>query len=244
MRITGNTVLITGGATGIGLALAQALVARDNTVIICGRRRDRLEAAQRAQPALQTLVADVSSPPSRADLVAAIGQRFPRTNILVNNAGVQHKIDLREPGDLAKAEEELATNVVAPLYLTAMLLPQLVRNLPAAVVNVTSGLAFAPLAHVPVYCGTKAAMHSITLSLRHQLRETGVRVFEMAPPLVRSELGARHRPPKVNTMAMPAEQCAAEMVAALERDEFDVAIGDAANSRAGREALFAVMNQR
>ncbi|MDQ3281152.1 MAG: SDR family oxidoreductase [Acidobacteriota bacterium] len=243
MQISGNTILITGGATGIGLALAAAL-AEQNEVIVCGRRADRLDEAKRQIPSLHTRVVDVASQSGRTELVQWIESEFPRTNILVNNAGVQHRVDLSSVEELAKGEEEIAINLIAPLYLTALMLPQLRKQTAAAVVNVTSGLAFAPLSYMPVYCATKAALHSISLSLRHQLRDTTVRVFEAIPPLVRSELGATHRPEQLNRIAMPAEEAAALIVSALERDEYELAIGDAANSRARRESLFEVMNSR
>jgi uncharacterized oxidoreductase len=245
MQISGNTILITGGATGIGLALARAFRERGNEVILCGRRADKLATAREEVPNVHVHVADVASAESRAELVAWIEREHPSTNVLVNNAGVQHRIDLRSTDELReKAEEEVAINLLAPLYLTAMLLPQLMRQRAAAVMNVTSGLAFAPLAHMPVYCATKAALHSATMSLRHQLRDTSVRVFEVIPPLVRSELGAYHRPPHMNDIAMTAEAAAADVLRAFEADELELAIGGAADSRAKRESLFDVMNAR
>ncbi len=242
MKISGNTILITGGATGIGLALARALRERDNEVIICGRRAERLDQAKLMVPGLHVRTADVSSSDSREDLARWIASEFPRTNILVNNAGVQHRVDLTDPDELGRARQEVEINFLAPMFLTALMLPQLTRQETAAVVNVSSGLAFAPLAHMPVYCATKAALHSMTLSLRHQLRKSSVRVFEVAPPLVRSELGAAHRPAELNRQGMPAGTAAEEIVRALESDQHELAIGDAANSRAKREALFPLMN--
>ena len=244
MKVTGNTVLITGGATGIGLALARALLERGNEVIICGRRADRLSAARSASPGLRIRVADVSDRASRADLVAWVRDAFPRTNVLVNNAGIHHLIDFRGgPSELAKVDEEIATNLAAPIHLTSMMLPLLASQPAAAIVNVSSGLGFAPLAGMPVYCATKAALHSLTMSLRHQLRETHVKVFEIIPPTVASELGAGHRPSEVNSSAMPAETAAAGIVEALEGDVLEVALGDAEKLRSKRDALFAVMNQ-
>lgn len=186
----------------------------------------------------------MSDAKSRADLVTWIAKDFPHMNVLVNNAGVQHRIDFRGGVDeLQKAEEEIAINFTAPMYLVSMLLPQLQRQPSAAIVNVSSGLAFAPLAHMPVYCATKAAMHSWTMSLRHQLRDTTVRVFEIIPPIVTSELGAYHRPPQMNRTAMPAETAARDTVEALAADEFEYAIGEATNLRAKREAVFPFMNR-
>jgi uncharacterized oxidoreductase len=241
---SGNTVLITGGATGIGLELARGLLRRGNEVIICGRRRERLDAAKSADPALHTRVADVCDRQSLADLVSWVQEAFPRLNVLVNNAGVQHLFRFQpEPSELAKADEEIVTNLVAPIRLTSLLLPLLSGQREAAVVNISSGLGFTPLADVPVYCATKAALHSLTLSLRHQLRATRVRVFEVIPPMVTSELGAAHRPPEANARAMPAEVAAAGILEALDGDVFEVALGEAENLRSRRDALFSMMNK-
>jgi uncharacterized oxidoreductase len=244
MQLTGNTILVTGGATGIGLELARVLAERGNEVIICGRRRERLEKAKEAHPALHIRVADVADRRSREELLAFIERDFPRTNVLVNNAGVQHLVDFRNPEHLRRVEEEVATNLLAPIHLTNMFLPLLQRQAHAAIVNISSGLGFAPLARMPVYCATKAALHSLTMSLRHQLRETSVRVFELIPPIVTSELGSAHRPPEMNRAAMPTDAAVAEMVDALGRDEFEYAVGEAKNLRANREALFEMMNAR
>jgi uncharacterized oxidoreductase len=244
MQVIGNTVLITGGATGIGLALAKALLERGNEVIICGRRPDRLTAARTANPGLRVRVADVSDRASRADLVAWLRDAFPRTNVLVNNAGIQHLVDFRGgAAELVKADEEIATNLAAPMHLTSLMLPMLASQPRAAIVNVSSGLGFAPLAQMPVYCATKAALHSLTMSLRHQLRETHVQVFEVIPPIVASDLGAGHRPAEANKSAMPAETAAAGIVEALEGDVLEVALGEAEKLRSKRDALFAVMNK-
>lgn len=244
MKLSGNTILVTGGATGIGLELARVLAERGNDVVICGRRRARLDEAKAAVPALHVRVCDVADSRSREELFAAIEREFPRLNVLVNNAGVQHLVDFRNPEHLQRAEEEVAINLLAPIHLTNRFLPLLTRNAEPAVVNITSGLAFAPLARMPVYCATKAAMHSVTMSLRHQLRDTNVRVFEIIPPIVTSELGSAHRPAEMNRAAMPTDAAVAEMIDALGRDELEYALGEAKNLRAKGEALFTVMNSR
>ncbi len=244
MKTTGNTVLVTGGATGIGLELARALLRRGNEVIVCGRRRDRLESARSADPALRVREADVADPESRARMVEWIAAEHPRLNMLVNNAGIQHLFTFADGASaLAGVDEEISINLAAPIHLTTLLLPQLAAQPESAVVNVSSGLAFAPLAHMPVYCATKAALHSLTMSLRHQLRDTTVRVFEVIPPIVASELGAAHRPPEANRSAMPAAAAAEAIVAALEADVFEVAFGGAEELRAKQDALFPLMNR-
>ena len=243
MNVSGNTVLITGGATGIGLALAEALLDQGNEVIVCGRRRSRLAAARAHRPALHTRVADVSRASGRSQLVAWMLRRFPTLNVLVNNAGVQRVIDFRHgPRDLTLADEELATNLTAPIHLSAMLIPHLRRRREAAIVNISSGLGFTPLAVVPVYCATKAAVHAFSLSLRHQLRQTRVRVFEVAPPIVPTELsGERDRPDEAE-FTMTPQAVAKGIVAALRRDRYEVALGAAANLHRKRDKLFHVIN--
>lgn len=243
MRVSGNTVLITGGSSGIGLALARSLAALDNQVIICGRRREKLAEAKSMIPALRTKVCDVSKPGSRAALVRWATERFKSLNILVNNAGIQHCVDFSKgPRDLAAASAEVATNLTAPLELSAMLVPHLRRRKESAIVNVTSGLAFTPLASVPVYCATKAALHSLSMSIRHQLQGTSVRLFEVAPPMVATDLGGSRRERELSSWAMSAEEVADGIIDALANDRFEVALGGAAQLRKKRDALFDDMN--
>jgi uncharacterized oxidoreductase len=244
MKTSGNTVLVTGGGSGIGLALAEALALRGNRVVICGRRRDRLRAAQARIPGIRSRVCDVSKARSRQALVDWILAEFKLLNILVNNAGIQRQVDfLKGPRDLGPAAEEVATNLMAPIHLSAQLIQQLRQRKEAAIVNITSGLAYTPLAAVPVYCATKAAVHSWSLSLRYQLRKTSVRVFEIAPPMVATELSGRRRRPEDGESVMSAEDVAARIVQALESDRYEVALGAAANLMSKREALFPAINR-
>ncbi len=244
MKRSGNTVLITGGATGIGLALAEGFLKHGNEVLICGRRRERLLAARSRFPRLHIRVCDVTKPRSRSALVGWATRRFKSLNILVNNAGIQHAVDFaRGPKDLAQAEAEIATNLSAPVQLSALLIPHLRRKKQAAIVNISSGLAFTPLAAVPVYCATKAALHSLSLSMRHQLRGTSVRVFEIAPPMVATELGGRRRSAEEIEYCMSAEEVARSTLDALNRDRYEVALGSAARLFRRRDAMFEDMNQ-
>jgi uncharacterized oxidoreductase len=244
MKTSGNTILITGGGSGIGLALAELLLNRGNMVIICGRRRDRLQAAKKCLPGLNIHACDISKPRARATLITWLMSRFKGLNILVNNAGIQRPIDfLKGRRHLSDTDEEVATNLTAPIHLSALLIPHLRRKKEAAIVNISSGLAFTPLAAVPVYCATKAAIHSLSLCLRHQLRGTSVRVFEVAPPMVATELsGSRHRPDEDEGI-MTAQAVAAGILGALKEDKYEVALGAAAHLKAKREALFPVINQ-
>jgi len=243
MKTSGHTVLITGGGAGIGLALAEALLKSGNQVLICGRRREKLRAARARFPELHVRVCDVARPRSRAALVEWATARFGALNVLVNNAGIQRAVDFsRAPRDLAEAEAEIATNLIAPIALSSLLIPHLRRRRPSAIVNISSGLAFAPLAAVPVYCATKAAMHSWSLSMRHQLRETSIRVFEIAPPMVATDLSGRRRRPEEAGFCMSAGHVARGILDALERDDYEVALGAAVGLRRRREAAFAEMN--
>jgi uncharacterized oxidoreductase len=242
MDTSGNTVLITGGATGIGLALAENLVERGNEVIVCGRRRDKLDAAKAKVPRLHVRACDVTDSRARTSLVKWAMSTFPALNVLVNNAGIQRAVDLHAGArDLDDADAEIATNLTAPLHLAALVVSHFRTKDHAAIVNVTSGLAFTPLAAVPVYCATKAALHSLSVTLRHQLRDTSVRVFEVAPPMVATELSGRRRSADPAAM-MTAAEVANGLLAAMEKDVYEVALGGAANLREQREALFPVLN--
>jgi uncharacterized oxidoreductase len=244
VKTSGNTVLITGGGTGIGLALAEQLVRRDNQVIICGRRRQRLLTAKKRIPQLYIRVCDVSRPASCRALAQWVISEFNHLNILVNNAGIQRTVDFRKgTRDLPDADEEVATNLLAPIHLSALLIPHLRRQQRAAIVNISSGLAFTPLAVVPVYCATKSAIHSLSLTLRFQLRDTPVRVFEVAPPIVSTGLsGSRHRL-EDDEHTMSPDEVAQGIIDALAHDRYEVALGPAAGLDKQREALFEIINE-
>jgi uncharacterized oxidoreductase len=189
MQMTGNTILMTGGASGIGLALAAAFLAAGNRVIIAGRRQAALDAAVAAHPGLHAYVLDVADPAAITTFAARLVKDHPGLNVLVNNAGIMRAEDLAAPpAYLADAEATIATNFLGPIRMTAALLPHLRAKPKATIINVTSGLAFVPLAMTPTYSATKAALHSLTMSLRHQLRDTAVEVLELAPPMVQTDL--------------------------------------------------------
>lgn len=181
MQTAHNTVLITGGTSGIGLALAQRFLDADNTVIVTGRDASKLAAVRATLPALETVQADMTDP--RA--LMALATSYPAVNVLVNNAAVQHNYVLADPAvGVALIESELRTNLLGPLVLIKLMLPQLLAQPAAAIVNVTSGLALVPKQSAPVYCASKAGLHSFTKALRWQLESSNVRVFEVIPPLV------------------------------------------------------------
>lgn len=243
MKTSGNTVLITGGGSGIGLALAEALLERGNKVIICGRGKAILKAVQARIRDINFRVCDVSKARTRKSLVDWMLSEFKQLNVLVNNAGIQRQVDfLKGPRDLPKVDDEITTNLTAPIHLSAHLLPHLRRKKTAAIINISSGLAFTPIAAVPVYSATKAALHSWSLCLRHQLRNTSVRVFEVAPPMVATELSGRRDRRNDNDYVMSPEAVASGILKAMGRNRYEVALGAAANLRSQRERLFSTIN--
>ncbi len=214
MKIAGNTILITGGGSGIGAALAKALQAAGNTVIIAGRRKSALEAVVSGNPGMSYVAADVETQAGVTALAQEVTKAHPALNVLINNAGIMRPEDLlAEPFDLADAEATIATNLLGPIRLIAALLPHLRRQASATIINVTSGLAFVPLAATPTYNATKAAMHSYSQSLRFQLRDTPVQVIELAPPAVATELMPGH---DTNPNSMPLDAFISETVGLLE----------------------------
>lgn len=216
MNMSGNAILITGGGSGIGRGLAEAFLQRGNRVLIAGRNREKLEAVAAKNPDLQTLSVDMADPQSIARLADEARQKFPDLNVLINNAGMMQSENLRDPASLAQAEATIATNFLGPVRLTLALLPHLAARPEAAVLNVTSGLAFLPLATTPTYCATKAALHAWTESLRWQLRKTSVKVHEIVPPYVQTGLtGARQAS---DPRAMPLEDYLAETLDLIARN--------------------------
>jgi uncharacterized oxidoreductase len=213
MNISGNTILITGGGSGIGRALAEALQAEGNTVIIAGRRAAALQEVADANPGIETATLDVGDPAAIVAFAQQITARFPALNVVINNAGIMKVEDLTaDPVDLAAAEATIATNLLGPIRLIAALLPHLKAQPSATIMTVSSGLAFVPLAATPTYSATKAAIHSYSNSLRHQLRNTKVEVIEIAPPAVATDLMPGHAE---NANSMPLDAYIAETIAHL-----------------------------
>ena len=192
MQIKNHTVLVTGGSSGIGLALAERFLQAGNEVIICGRRAEALEDAKSKLKGVHTIVADTGSEAARHALWNDVTLQFPKVDVLVNNAGIQHKIDVQAPEPWQKLRQEISINLDGPIHLSLLAIPHLLKQPDAAILNVSSGLAFVPIAGMPVYCATKAALHSFTLSLRQQLKNTPIEVIEVIPPAVRTNLGGSH----------------------------------------------------
>ncbi len=192
MKTTGNTILVTGGGSGIGLALAQRWHDAGNVVIVTGRNSAKLDAAIAGRANMHAAPLDVTDADAIAAFAADIVQRFPDLNVLVNNAGVMMYEALDGERDLSDAEATVVTNLLGPIRLTDALIDHLVARGDGAIVNVTSGLAFVPLPKAPTYSATKAALHSYTQALRVQLAGR-VEVIELAPPAVRTELTVAER---------------------------------------------------
>ena len=189
MKMTGNTILVTGATSGIGRALAEALHGRGNQVVIAGRRQDKLDAIVAAHPGMQAVHLDQDDPASLRRLAEAARLRFPALNVLVANAGISRTEDMTLAGwTTSDAEAIVNTNILGPLRVTAALLPILTRQPDATLIVTTSNLAFVPRADYPTYCASKAFLHSWLQSVRHQLREVPVEVLELSPPYVATEL--------------------------------------------------------
>ena len=213
MRTTGNTILITGGGSGIGRGLAEAFHALGNKVIIAGRRKRVLDEVTAANPGIASLTLHIESATRIRTFAAQVVKDYPALNVLINNAGIMRPENLKARArDLTDSEAIVATNLLGPIRLTAALLPRLQKQARPVIMNVSSGLAFVPLAMTPTYCATKAAIHSYTQSLRQQLAETSTEVIELIPPYVGTELMAGGTS---NARAMPLDKFIAEVMAIL-----------------------------
>ncbi len=239
MQLASHTVLVTGGASGIGFALAERFLRAGSNVAICGRRADKLAAAA-GHPGMKTFVCDVGKAADRTALLDWATRELPGMDVLVNNAGIQRRVQLAQPGDWEAVREEIAINLEAPIHLSSLFIPHLLRQARPAIVNVTSGLSFVPLAGVPIYCATKAALHSFTLSLRKQLAGTPIEVVEIIPPAVDTDLGG----PGLHTFGVPLGEFADAVAVRLDRGDIEIPYGMSEGaSQASRDELDAIFKR-
>jgi uncharacterized oxidoreductase len=208
MKTMHNTMLITGGTSGLGLGLAQRFHAAGNTVIIAGRRADLLDEIVATHPGMESVVLDVSDPASIAAACANVTAAHPELNVLINMAGIMLPENLLDGSALSLAEDTITTNLLGPIRMLNAFVPFLVAQDDAVIMNVSSGLAFVPLPLTPTYNATKAAIHSYTQSLRVQLAGTSVQVLELVPPAVRTALMGQAN----DERAMPLEDYLSEVM--------------------------------
>jgi len=231
MKLTGNTIFITGGGSGIGRGLAEALHKLGNQVIISGRRQAVLAEVIAANPGMQSVELDIQDPKSIAAVAEKLIAEYPALNVLINNAGIMSPDAVQGPVDDAQVAAILTTNVLGPIRMTSAFIEHLKAQPAAYVINVTSGLAFVPLAITATYCATKAAMHSYTLSQRYLLKDTSVKVLELPPPYVQTELMGPGQ--ASDPRAMPLKDFIDQTIEALGTDAPEVSVPNVAFLRNG-----------
>jgi uncharacterized oxidoreductase len=237
MKLSGNKILITGGGSGIGYAMAERFVAEENAVIICGRRKEALEEAAAKLPSIITRQCDLASEEERVKLYECISNEHGDLNVLVNNAGIQNWMALADEDFFRRAKDEITTNIEAPIHLT-----QLFLILPSlnTIMNVTSGLAFVPLTKTPVYSATKAFFHSFTQSLQFLLKSRNIEVIEIIPPALNTDLGGKG----LHDWAPPVSEFIESIFAQLEEGKTALTFGYTEQmSQAGQEVFTPVFAQ-
>ena len=222
MKLTGNTIFITGGGSGIGRGLAEALHSKGNKVIISGRRKAKLEEVTAANPGIDFVELDVEDPKSIAAVAESLIAKYPKLNVLINNAGVAKPDGAQGVIDDAVVSSIITTNILGPIRMTSALIEQLKSQPAAYIINVTSGLAFVPLAPAAAYSATKAFMHSYSLSQRYLLKDSTVKVLDLAPPYVQTELGGEQQ--MNDPRAMPLKDFIDETIAVLGTDASEVLV--------------------
>lgn len=218
MKITGNTIFITGGGSGIGRGLAEALHKAGNQIIISGRRKGHLDEVTKANPGMKSIELNVEDPASIASVAKKLIADFPKLNVIVNNAGIMSPDFIENAVDDKAVESIVTTNFLGPIRVTSAFIDHLKKQPSATVVTVSSGLAFVPLAITATYSATKAAIHSYSLSLRHRLKNTSVKVVEIPPPWVKTELMGANDDPR----QMPLDEYIAETMKILATDADEV----------------------
>jgi uncharacterized oxidoreductase len=224
MKLSENTILITGGSTGIGLAFAERFLEAGNKVIVTGRRENALQNAREKFPDLITHVSDLNIESERISLFDWVTENYPEINVLVNNAGIQQRFNILKTdakNNWDYFNKEITTNIEAPFHLSMLFAPFFATKEEATIINVTSGLAFTPMAVAPIYSATKAALHSFTMSLRHQLSDTSLEVIEVAPPAVNTDLGGAG----LHTLGEPLHEFADGIFKGLKEGKQEIGYG-------------------
>lgn len=224
MNLKNNTVLITGGSSGIGFELSKVLIKEGNTVIICGRSNEKLLAAKTREPKLITYQCDLSDNSNCSRFAKAIKENHTNLNILINNAAIVHKARFVEDTHIVeKLTAELQTNLIAPIHLTRQLIPVLKNNINAEVINITTGLIYTPRALYPFYNATKAALHSFTQVLRLQMKEENIKITEVMFPAVNTPWH-QGKPPRI---AIPVKEAVNKMLKGLKKGKPEIRVGGA-----------------
>lgn len=231
MKISKNKILITGGASGIGLGLTERFVKEDNTVIICGRRESLLEEVAQKYPSIVTRRCDLTKTTEREDLFKWVSEKHKDLNVLINNAGIQLWMSVTDRDFFQRAKEEIAINIEAPIHLTTLFMRLKSLN---TIINITSGLSFVPMARMPVYCASKAFFHSFTISLRHLVKSRNIEVIEVIPPALNTALGGKDQ----HTSAPSVEEFIEAVFMQLKLGKSELAYGfSEAMTKAGPEDL-------
>lgn len=237
MKLSNNKILITGGASGIGLGLTERFISEGNTVIVCGRREDVLNEAAGRFPGLITKVCDLADEAGRVELYNWIAENHPDTNVLVNNAGMQNWMAITDDNFFDRAQTEITTNITAPVHLTALFAG--LKSL-TSIINVTSGLAFVPFTKVPVYSATKAFFHSFTLSARYQLKSKNIEIIELIPPALNTDLGGKG----LHDFAQPVSEFIDSVFSQLAEGKTEIGFGFGATiANAGPEEVLSAFNR-
>jgi len=249
VKINGNIVLITGGTSGIGLDLAKSLLDLENQVIICGRREDRLSEIKDQYPNIHTMVCDISDSVDRKSLFNWVTENFSDLNIVINNAGIQRTINFNDGAEALEGESEILVDLEAPIHLSALFVPFLGKKEESAIINVSSTLGIIPLASVPVYCACKAGLHVFTQCLRYQLLKTGIKVFEVLPPMVDTELNKESRDKSgADYRGIKSEKCVEAIIQGINNDQFEISSPALENlqdaTRTDLDHLFEKMNSQ
>lgn len=222
MHLQNNTILITGGSSGLGLEMAKQFLTLQNKVVICGRNRDKLEAAKKLLPELIIYVCDLSKEAERKNLAAWIQSNYPSLNMLINNAAIVHRNNFsNDPDAFDKAEKEIQTNLLTPIHLTKLFLPLLQQHPTNCIINISTGLVYTPRALYPIYNATKAALHSFTQALRHQINSSNTNIIEVLFPVVDTPWHEGNAP----KIAISPQKAVKEMLAGLHQNKLEIKIG-------------------